>query len=204
MPVQRLTPLHLDALKELSNIGCGHAATALSQLLHRRIAIRVPRVTVTAFKDVAEGLGGAEAPVAAVALRMSGDAAGHVLLLLAPRAAQRLAGALTHGPGELADLEQTLSRSVLQEVGNVLASAYLNALGGLTRLVLLPSVPIFACDMVGALVDAALIEQSEAADLALVMETTFDADGESLAGQLLLLPHPESLEQIFRAIGVAL
>ncbi len=204
MAIERLTPLHLDVLQELSNIGCGQAATALSRLLRRRIDIRVPRVAVTAFKDVTDGLGGPETPVAAVALRVDGDAVGHVLLLLAPRAAQQLAGALTRGPGELADLEQPLARSVLQEVGNILTSAYLNALGELTRLVLLPSVPTFACDMVGALVDLALIEQSETADAALVMETTFDVDGEALTGQLLLLPHPESLRRIFRSIGVGL
>lgn len=204
MAIERLTPLHLDALQELSNIGCGQAATALSQLLRRRIDIRVPRVAVTAFKDATDGLGGPEAPVVAVALRVGGDAVGHILLLLAPRAAQQLAGALVHGPGQLADLEQTLTRSVLEEVGNILATAYLNALGQLTRLVLLPSAPIFACDMLGAVVDAALIEQSETADAGLVMEATFDVDGEALAGQLLLLPHPESLRRIFRSIGVGL
>jgi chemotaxis protein CheC len=115
-----------------------------------------------------------------------------------------LAGALTEGPGQLADLSQPMARSVLQEVGNILASAYLNALGQLTGLVFLPSVPVFACDMVGAVVDTALIEQGEAGDVALVMETTFDVEGEALAGQMLLLPSPVSLERIFRAVGVAL
>jgi chemotaxis protein CheC len=204
MAISKLTSLHLDTLQEISNIGVGQAATALSQLLRRRIDIRIPRVAITPFKHAADDFGGAEAPVAAVALRMGGDALGHVMLLFEPVAAGRMAGTLTAGPGKAVDLADPMARSVLQEVGNILASAYLNALGRLTGLVFLPSVPVFAHDMVGAVVDAALIEQGEASDVALVMETTFDVDGEALAGQMLLLPHPSSLERIFRAVGVAL
>jgi chemotaxis protein CheC len=204
MAISRLTSLHLDTLQEMSNIGVGQAATALSQLLRRRIDISIPRVAITPFKHAADGFGGPESPVAAVALRMHGDALGHVMLLLEPAAASRMAGVLTAGPGKSADLGEPLARSVLQEVGNILASAYLNALGRLTGLVFLPSIPVFVHDMVGAVVDTALIEQGEASDVALVMETAFDVDGEAVAGQMLLLPHPTSLERIFRAVGVAL
>lgn len=204
MAISRLTSLHLDTLQEMSNIGVGHAASALSQLLGRRIDIRIPRVAVTPFKSAADGFGGPETPVAAVAIRVGGDAMGHVILLLEPHAASRMAGALTVAPGRQADLGDPMARSVLQEVGNILASAYLNALGRLTGLVFLPSIPVFAHDMVGAVTDTALIEQGEAGDVALVMETAFDVEGEALAGQMLLLPNPASLEQIFRAVGVSL
>ncbi len=204
MPIRTLTPVHLDALGELSNIGVGHAATALSQMLGRRIAIRIPRVAITPFGAVADSLGGPEALVSAVGLRVLGDALGHVLLVLPRGAAEQLAGALISRPGEAADLGQAQARSALQEVGNILACAYLNAVGRLTGLVLLPSVPAFTCDMAGAVVDTALIEQGEEEDLALVMETAFDVEGAALAGQLLFLPHPQSLPRIFRAVGVAL
>lgn len=204
MLIRMLTPVHLDALGELSNVGVGHAATALSQMLGRRIAIRIPRVAVTPFGAVADALGGPEALVAAVGLRVLGDALGHVLLILPRDAAEQLAGALISRPGEAADLGQALSCSALREVGNILACAYLNAVGRLTGLVLLPSVSSFTCDMAGAVVDAALIEQGEGGDLALVMETAFDVEGEALAGRLLFLPHPESLPRIFEAVRVAL
>ena len=37
--------MELDALKELGNIGAGHAATSLSQLLDRTIEISVPKIS---------------------------------------------------------------------------------------------------------------------------------------------------------------
>ena len=55
----------LDALKEVENIGAGHAATALSQMTNRRIMISVPKISVTRLEDVAELLGDPREVVAA-------------------------------------------------------------------------------------------------------------------------------------------
>ncbi|MHA2296564.1 MAG: chemotaxis protein CheC [Candidatus Hodarchaeales archaeon] len=41
-----------DAFKEIGNVGAGHAATALSQLLNRRIDISVPRISVITVDDI--------------------------------------------------------------------------------------------------------------------------------------------------------
>jgi chemotaxis protein CheC len=44
--------LQLDALREVANIGAGHAATALSQMTGHTIMISVPKLTVALLKDV--------------------------------------------------------------------------------------------------------------------------------------------------------
>ena len=41
MSYQDLTPLQLDALSEVGNIGTGNAATALSQLINRKVDMTV-------------------------------------------------------------------------------------------------------------------------------------------------------------------
>ena len=48
-----ITQFQLDALREIGNIGSGHAATALSTLLQRRIDMSVPKVWVVPFEQVA-------------------------------------------------------------------------------------------------------------------------------------------------------
>jgi hypothetical protein len=45
-----LKELQLDALREVANIGAGHAATALSQMTNRTIMIAVPEVNVRALR----------------------------------------------------------------------------------------------------------------------------------------------------------
>ena len=47
-----LTPSQLDALKEVGNIGAGHGATALSQLLGKKILITVPKANILPLSEV--------------------------------------------------------------------------------------------------------------------------------------------------------
>ena len=193
----------LDALREISNIGMGHAATALSQLIGETIYLRVPRVTVTDIAQVPELLGGPERVVAGITLRVLGDARGNILLIFPQESAQRLLTRLL-GSAAQEELFDDLGASTLKEVGNILASAYLNAMGSLLHLTLIPSVPLLACDMAGAVVDAVLIELSAAGDLALMVETEFhgvDPGEDLIKGHFFLLPDASSINLILDVVG---
>lgn len=47
-----LKPMQLDALREVANIGAGHAATALSQMTGQTIMIAVPTINITPLEEV--------------------------------------------------------------------------------------------------------------------------------------------------------
>nr|MDQ3388854.1 chemotaxis protein CheC [Gemmatimonadota bacterium] len=64
--IRELHPTQLDALREVANIGAGHAATALSQLTRSRIMIQVPKLEVTRLEDVPQLLASSDEVVAAV------------------------------------------------------------------------------------------------------------------------------------------
>jgi chemotaxis protein CheC len=87
----------------------------------------------------------------------------------------------------------------MQEIGNILASAFLSAIGQLAGLSLIPSVPGYARDMAGSILDLVLIELSRLADTALVIETVFIAVGEGIRGHFFLLPDPNTLDATLRA-----
>ena len=57
MPFRELNSVQLDTLKEVSNIGMGHAATALSQMIGQTVHLRVPQVTITPISQVPDHLG---------------------------------------------------------------------------------------------------------------------------------------------------
>jgi chemotaxis protein CheC len=52
MNVSTLHERQLDALKEVANIGAGHAATALSQLTGARIDVTVPFLQMTPLQEL--------------------------------------------------------------------------------------------------------------------------------------------------------
>lgn len=194
-----LRPVQLDGLREISNIGMGHAATALSQLIGSRIDLHVPRVTIAHLAEVPDLVGGSETLIAGVYMSVYGDAQGSILLTFPRQSVTRLLGMLApegETPKEGALTE--FSASTLREIGNILAGAYLNALGGLLSLTLLPGVPSVAFDMAGAIVDYILIEIGAAGDLTLVIETEFFGDPE-VRGHFFMLPDPGSLEVLLAA-----
>ena len=96
--------------------------------------------------------------------------------------------------------EDALSISAMREIGNILTSAFLSAIGQLAGLSLIPSVPGYARDMAGSILDLVLIEFSRLEDTALVIETVFREAGEGIRGHFFLLPDPHTLEATLKAV----
>jgi chemotaxis protein CheC len=196
-----LSPLQLDALREVGNIGSGNAAVALSTMVDKKVLLSVPRASLVPLVKVSDLVGGAEKPVVGVYLHISGDASGSMLLLLAETSAGELAHLMVSNP-----IEQelnTVEQSALQETGSILAGSYLNALSQMTGILLRPSVPGFAMDMAGAIIDFILVEISQSEDYVLVIETEFDISQHRICGHLILFPDLGSLDIILGRLGVS-
>jgi chemotaxis protein CheC len=196
---EKLNSREIDILREVSNIGAGHAATALSQLIGRRINLEVPEVVLEDISKVAEIAGGADALVAGLYFQILGDSRGNIFMIF-PAASARAIVALATGQEMLSDFQDEMSVSTIKEVGNILSSAFLSAISQLTGLSLIPSVPGFAYDMAGSILDYVLIEISRLADKALVIETAFTEGREEIKGHFFLLPDPHTLDVMLRAL----
>ncbi len=191
----------LDMLREICNIGAGHAATALSQMTGRRIALEVPKVNLLDLKEVPEVVGGAEKLVVGLYLRMLGESTGTIFMIFPLPSAKALVSLLGVPPKETdeATFEDEMIASSLKEVGNILASSYLTAINRMTNLTLLPSVPSIAYDMAGSIVDFILIEVGRISDVAIVVETVFLGTDNRIIGHVFLIPDPHSLSVILKA-----
>jgi chemotaxis protein CheC len=136
---------------------------------------------------------------------MMGDMTGRTLLVLPREAAIRLAELMLHrAPGTLQQLG-ALEQSAIQEAGNILSSAYLNALSDFMGMMLLPSPPTFTLDRSTAVLTAKYLQFESNADRVFCVESEFlmkEID-ERLRGFFLLLPDAASLETILRAVRVA-
>src|SRR5919112_2109205 len=200
--VRDLKELQLDALREVANIGAGHAATALSQMTNRTIMIAVPGVNVRALEDVTDLVGSADEVMAAVLMHMMGDLTGRTLVLFQADSARALCDILMRRePGTTREFG-VMEQSGLKEAGNILASAYLNALSDFMGMMLVPSVPSLVIDLSGAVLTSAQLNFGHERDYAFCVETSFRVEGasESLGGHFLLLPDMSSLRAIFDAI----
>lgn len=203
MTFQELDSVQLDTLKEISNIGMGHAATALSQMIGQPVQLKVPNVTITEISKVPDYLGGAETMMVGITLQILGDARGSIMLLFPEESAHRLTSSLLGQQNKSLEMDE-VTTSTLKEVGNILASAYLSALGNMMGKTLIPSVPMLAYDMAGAVVDYVLIDLSKTGDLAMMVETDFTGDPNQpldVKGHFFLLPDPTTLDIFLNAVG---
>lgn len=192
----------LDALREVGNIGAGHAATVLSRLLGTRVEMTVPSAQVVPFDQVSAVLGGPETPIIGICLAVRGDISASILYALSVEEAFQLASGLLGRPLSGEQGLGELGRSTLEEVCNILSGAVLGALSDLTRLNLKPTVPALAWDMAGAIVDAVLSPVGQESDLAIYVETEFRTGGGGFHSQFFLVPDAESVEIILRRLGV--
>jgi chemotaxis protein CheC len=202
--IKALKDVQLDALREVANIGAGHAATALSQLTGRTVMIGVPEVNVRPLEEVSELLGPADEVIAAVLMHMMGDLTGRTLVLLPVTSARTLCDILLRRPAGGTTDFGAMEQSSIKEVGNILASAYMNALSDFMGMMLVPSVPSLVIDLTAAVLTTAYLNFGHDRDYVFCVETTFRFEDSSdpLRGHFLLLPDMPSLRAIFDAIRV--
>lgn len=197
-----LSPMQMDALREIGNIGAGNAATALSQIIQRKIDMSVPRLSIMPLGDVPDVVGGPDVMVAGVYLRVFGPAPSSILFLLPRDSAFTLVDmVMGRQKGETVALN-SMDESALMEIGNILSGSFLNALSYFTKMTLLPSLPALAMDMAGAILSVILIQLGQVGDHALVIETEFATEADDVKGHFFLIPDPGSLGIILGTLGV--
>jgi len=188
--------LQLDALRELANIGSGTASTALSTMLGRAVDISVPTAQALPFADAVEAIGPAEKLVTGVVIGVSGDMQGTVLLLLGDGDAATLCGLLGVDP------EDEMAASALGEIGNIVGASYINALGAMTGLEMEPEPPQSATDMLGAIVASVLAGSATGADIALVLDSDLQVEGEDCSISFLLVPSAGGVQELLTRLGL--
>jgi chemotaxis protein CheC len=200
--VRNLKALQLDALREVANIGAGHAATALSQLTDRTIMISVPEISVSRLEDVPDLVGDVDEPIVAILMHMLGDLTGRTLLFM-PEADARVLCDLIHKR----EIGTTVAfgefeESSLREAANILAGAYLSALAEFLGMMLLPSVPSLVIDLAGAVLTTTYLNFGQDRDFVLCVHTDLEFRDErrQLSAHFLLLPDVASLKAIFDAV----
>ena len=199
MEYSNLSVLQLDALKEVSNIGAGNAATALSMLIGKKVDMTVPAVNVVKLDDIVEENG--ETEVSGTVVRVLGDIAGNILLVFENSTSENIIKKLV---GSKQSPESEMGSSVLCEITNIISAAYMNSIAQLTNLAILPSVPATSYDMLGAILTTTFIESNQYDEYILDIETVFlDEDTEeNIGGHFYYIPMPGSLEKILKSIGI--
>ncbi len=198
-----LNDMQIDVLREVGNIGSGNAATALSSMVGKMIDIEVPKVAILDFNDAINAVGGPEKVIAGILIRINGDIEGMIMFLFE----ENLIGLIEktffgEAPKDIFSLSEA-ENSALNEMGNIMAGSYVNAIAQLAGMTIDIEVPVMAVDMLGAIMSVQAIEMGEMGDKLLFIDNNMIIDKTSIQSKMLLLPTIDSLDNLLGRLGVA-
>lgn len=186
----------LTTLSSVAQDGAIRAGRGLSGLMGQEIAIHIPSVRMGTKADACDAVGGEESVVLGAYLSIAGDITGHVMLLFPlARALECVDLMCGQPPGTTTEADE-LAESAIGELGNIVGSAFVNALADKVNLILHPSPPTVLNDMAIALVEsiyAAVLSQG--GDVAMI-DTVFEDQSGRTSGLLILAPDPTCLDKL--------
>jgi chemotaxis protein CheC len=199
MAALELNEMQMEAMKEVGNIGAGHAATALSEMLNQPVQIGTPTVEILPFKHLAERVSRQNGLVSAVHMYVHGEAPCQIVVLFEKEQALSFVSifmGLT--PGE--EIPASVLESTVKEVGNIIGGAYLTALTSLTGVTLVASVPTLSTGTAQSAF-IALLDVPADQDVFYV-QTGFEKERPVISGEFILIPEAESIAPLLSVFGL--
>src|SRR4029077_17651126 len=126
---------------------------------------------------------------------VAGDLDATVVLLFDPTSAKTVCSLLGVDP---ADSEMSLS--ALGEVGNILGSSYIGAMGQMAGLELEPTPPAALADMLGAIVATALATSAADTDFALLLDSEMLVEGAECTFGVLFVPSADGVGRLLAGL----
>lgn len=175
-----------DLLKEMGNIGMGHACTALSHTVGIKVNRSIPSVW-TLDKSEFEGyLGLFDGGAIGVTLTLHEDARGKVVHIVSLPFMSKLSEIFFKKSIETFDDIDEMGLSVVQEMTNITTASFVNSISSMTGLFLDISTPNFCVELKKeVLVDLP--------DKMIVVENRFLVDMGAISSELIFMPSEDTL-----------
>ena len=187
--------LQQSALGEIANIGSGHAATALSQMLGRQVDISYSEALLTVLAEAIDRIGAPMSRSALVDTPIK-DEGGTVLLVFPDDTGEQLCELLG------TSLADEMGRTALQEVGNILATSYMNAIVEMTGMELEPEPPTVEVDLLGQLLSQSAASGGSPTDPTVLMRSQLTIESSTAKFSFLFVPRIGSVDTLLDRLGV--
>lgn len=188
-----LSEEQIARLDSIARLGADKIAGSLSKWVKTDIASGKAGASIVHYSKLLEPLSDPEDIVTAIIIKVSGSVAGYLIFLFDEMSARQIvAKVLRRKVDSILDWDD-LSRSVMEETGNIIGSAFLNTLAANLNLEIHPSSPVMACDFAGAFLDTMMAQHAMEGEYALTCQITFTSSnnkisGNEISGTFAMLP----------------
>lgn len=200
--LDNVNSMYMDVLKEIGNIGAGNATTAIAGHAWHYHENGSSKSSVNGATKLGDAICPEEETIVGIFLEVTNDISGSMMFLMKLPAAHFLVNKLMGRPQDYNEPFDEMDLSAMKEIGNIIAGAYLSALSTMTNLKILPSIPYIAVDMAASILSVPAIQFGQYGDNALFIETEF-GDDIMMNGYFILMPDPDSYDNILSALGIS-
>lgn len=204
LEVLEITARTLRILGDIGTRGAASAADALSELAGDQVYLAMPSVGMMPICDLPKLYPACELEriYAAIYVPFDGDAEGSLAMLIPEEEAVELlvAMGLPSGSSGFDEMQQ----SALREIGNIVGSAYLNALADMAGMQILPAPPGLACETLGAVMGAIAAQAMQLDQYGLIVQVHMTLARNRVSPEMMLLPRPSGLAIIIERLGVGI
>ncbi|MFX1311422.1 MAG: chemotaxis protein CheC [Promethearchaeota archaeon] len=204
-----LTPEQFDILKELGNIGSGHAITALSKFINSKIELSLTSVDIIPFWQIPNLFKNYNNNIVfGIFSKINRDTELSIIQFYSKESIINLINVLTVNErltidkiNKITDLDE-FSYSIIKEIGNIMAGHYSNALANLLSIKLIPNVPQIALDNINAILDSIIAKYAQISDYSIIIKTMIKINEIKLKGIICALPNLDFLHKLFEILNI--
>ncbi|UCC21077.1 MAG: chemotaxis protein CheC [Promethearchaeota archaeon] len=206
----KLTEIQRDALQEVGNIGAGNAANALAQMINKRVDINIPSVEMVELDEYANTISAKNEKLLVAWSNVIGKTRATVLTLFNLKDAIDITSIIVDDPDKKQiDLRKKINmasdfpelyHSAISELGHILGSHYVSAIGDLLGLRLMTEPPDVSVDTGNQLFKILKEEIGLLKKLSLVITTNVIITDIKITGTFLFIPNIETLQELLDAL----
>lgn len=189
------TPVQLDALQELANIGAAHSATTLSMMLNCHVSMNVPEIDIVDISEMGQLLTDEITTLVVFELQGEIPRGGYLVLHFPGDSAIRTSGVLL-GSGDISRQSGEMDQSAILEVGNIMISAFLSAASDLIGIIMLPSPPALVVDMTHAVIQSLIAGMTIEVDDVVLFRINLSSDEHEIAANILIFLEVSTLQMV--------
>ena len=204
----QLTPEQLDILKEMGNIGSGHAITALSQLLNNEIDVSLTSAEIIPFWNVVQLFDNPNIEVFGIYSEIHLNSDLSIIQIFTKESIINLIKLLNDDFNLSIENIKTnddlddLSLSIITEIGNILSGHYANALADLLSIKLVTKVPTVALDSLNAMLNEIVAKHSQKSDYMVLINTKLAVKNIKVNCIICFIPSLNILNDLFKILNI--
>ncbi|MDQ2051381.1 chemotaxis protein CheC [Natronolimnohabitans sp. A-GB9] len=191
----------LDGFDRMAERGAEEVAQAATTMTGIDTSVEIRRLNFVSLEAIPEQV--ADEKLVGVAFEFDGLPSGYLLFLFDEDSAHEIADAMVpmdvDGDG---DGFGEMETSAITELGNIMASGFLDGWANVLDTTIDHSPPEFVHDMGTAAVDPVIIQLGETQEFAFVFDTVVVADGQEFDCEIYAIPDEDDLERALNDLDV--